>query len=149
MNQDLKDLIDLKNKYDEEHDKYLRALADMDNVRKNFAKKEEELETYKYEDLMKDFLYVLDDIDRMMTSDDLAANKGVSIIVSNIYNILSKYGLGQMYPENGNTFNVDTMEAVSVVDAGKENTNIVLDCPMKGYSYNGKIIRYPRVIVGK
>lgn len=149
MDRDLKDLVKLKNKYDEEHDKYLRSLADIENMRKNFAKKQADLSEYKHEDLMTDFLVVLDDIDRMTNSGDLDSIKGACFTIAGVYKVLSKYGLEPFYPEKDDDFDADTMEAVSVIDAGKDMINKVIECTLKGYKYKDKIIRYPRVIVGK
>ena len=148
MNQDLKDLIDMKNQYDDEHDKYLRALADIENMRKNFAKKTADFNEFRYEPLLIDLLGTLDDIDRSIKFDD-SLSDGTKIILTSIYKLLNKYGLEEYYPEVGTDFDSEKMEAFCVAEYGDKFINKVVDCTIKGYIYNGKIIRFPKVVVGK
>ena len=63
----LKDEIDLLNKNNEElKDKYLRLVAEYDNFRKRTLKEKMELREYTKNDVIKEFLPVVDDIDRAM-----------------------------------------------------------------------------------
>ncbi len=148
MNQDLKDLVDLKNKYDDINDKYLLALADIDNMRKNYNKKLYYMQEHQYEYLFTEMLTVLDDIDRTIASGDVTSD-GILITLNSVYKILSKYGLKEFIPEKNTDFDADKMEAISVVNFGPEYSNKVVECSLKGYIYNQKIIRFPKVIVGK
>lgn len=148
MNQDLKDLVDLKNKYDDINDKYLLALADIDNMRKNYNKKLYYMQEHQYEYLFTELLTVLDDIDRTIASGDVTSD-GILITLNSVYKILSKYGLKEFIPEKNTDFDADKMEAISVVNFGPEYSNKVVECSLKGYIYNQKIIRFPKVIVGK
>lgn len=148
MNQDLKDLVDLKNKYDDINDKYLLALADIDNMRKNYNKKLYYMQEHQYEYLFTEMLTVLDDIDRTIASGDVTSD-GILITLNSVYKILSKYGLKEFIPEKNTDFDADKMEAISVVNFGPEYSNKVVECSLKGYIYNQKIIRFPKVIIGK
>lgn len=148
MNQDLKDLVDLKNKYDDINDKYLLALADIDNMRKNYNKKLYYMQEHQYEYLFTEMLTVLDDIDRTIASGDVTSD-GILITLNSVYKILSKYGLKEFIPEKNTDFDADKMEAISIVNFGPEYSNKVVECSLKGYIYNQKIIRFPKVIVGK
>lgn len=148
MNQDLKDLVDLKNKYDDINGKYLLALADIDNMRKNYNKKLYYMQEHQYEYLFTEMLTVLDDIDRTIASGDVTSD-GILITLNSVYKILSKYGLKEFIPEKNTDFDADKMEAISVVNFGPEYSNKVIECSLKGYIYNQKIIRFPKVIVGK
>lgn len=136
----------LKQQLDAEHNNYLRALADTDNIRKNFAKKQADLYEYQYEPIMKDVLDVLDDAERATLSGELS--EGAVLIFSKLGTKLYKFGLSRFEIEKGTEFNADEMEAISVIPMGDEMVNKVIDNPTIGYKYNGKIIRYPKVVVG-
>ena len=49
----------------------------------------------------------------------------------------------------GEIFNPDFHEALTLVDGGIENKNIIIDEVESGYIQNEKIIRYATVVVGK
>lgn len=136
----------MNKKLDDEHNNYLRALADSENIRKNFAKKQSDLYTYRYEPMMTNLLDILDDIDRGNKNN--AFSEGGNLIMNKLCNTLTKYGLTKIIPENGAEFDSDIMEASGVVSMGDDLVNKVIDCCQVGYKYNEKIIRYPKVIVG-
>lgn len=127
-----------------EHNNYLRALADAENIKKNFAKKQAEMYTYQYEPIIMEFLDVLDDLDR--ANEELS--EGGKLIFNKIKVILGKFGVVKMGFNKGAEFDADKMEAISTLPMGEEMVNKVIDCPVEGYKYNGKIIRYPKVVVG-
>ena len=143
----LSDIIEYyKQQLEDEHNNYLLALADTDNIRKNCNKKITEYNKFRYESIMKDFLPVLDDIERAAKNDILT--DGIKLIFTKMLNILSYNGLENSGVEIGDVFDSETMEAVSTLPSIKEeDKNTVADITQKGYVYNGKIIRYPKVIV--
>lgn len=136
----------INTKLEDEHNNYLRALADSENIKKNFAKKQSDLYAYRYEPIMTELLDILDDIDRGNKNN--AFTEGGSLIMTKLCNTLSKFDLVKIVPNKGDEFDSDIMEATGVISMGDDLANKVIDCCQVGYKYNGKIIRYPKVIVG-
>jgi len=136
-----------KDKYDELYDNYIRLHADIDNMRKHFQKKEADMNTYKYETLFKGIMEVFDDAIRAGKAGDLS--EGAIKIMQKLNALTSSNGLSEYMPNKGDKFNEETMEAVALYPAGEEFSHKVVDCSISGYVYNGKIIRYPKVIVGQ
>jgi len=136
-----------KEKYDEAHNDYLRSMADVDNIRKNFLKKEQNLSTFKYERLFKDMLEIFDDSVRAAAAGDLS--EGAMKIIEKLDKLTIANGLQRYVPEKGEEFDEEKMEAVTMYPAGEELSHKVVDCSLSGYIYNGKVIRYPKVVVGQ
>jgi molecular chaperone GrpE len=134
--------------------KYLRLVAEFDNYRKRTARERLEFLTVAGENLMTGLLPVLDDFERaakaMNETDDIAAvREGVELI----YNKLSKYleakGLKQI-DALGKDLNTDEHDAVTKFPAPSDDQKgKVVDVLQHGYSLNGKIIRYAKVVVGE
>lgn len=138
--------IDLKVKLEEEHNNYLRALADAENIRKNYAKKQNDLYEFRYEPLMSDFLDALDDIERGRSANEFS--EGGMLIFSKIENLLNKHGLKKIEINPGDEFDAETMDAIASIP-NESMSGKVVDCTQNGYSYNNKIIRFPKVVVGQ
>lgn len=147
-------LADMKAQLQEANDKYLRLVAEFDNFRKRNAKERIELVKNASEDMIKSLLEVLDDSDRAMkqleTSEDVSAIKeGISLVFTKFRNILSSKGL-QVMESKGKDFDAELHEAVTEVPAPTEAmAGKVIDEVSKGYMLNDKIIRHPKVVVGK
>lgn len=131
--------------YNDLYNKYLMSLADVDNIKKHYAKLKNNLYAYQYEDMLINLLQVLDDFERCLK---ITSDEGVELIYNKLYNTLTTYGLTKYSPV-GEVFNADTMEAVTVIAAGQNNSGKVIDCTLIGYMYKDKIIRYPKVVVGE
>ena len=139
-------LINYKEKFEIEHNNYIRALADMENIKKHFLKEINICKQYENESILKDILPVIDDIKRAAANNEIS--EGVQCIVSKFLNVLANYGLSESDVSKGNLFNSDIMEAVATVKTSEEDKNKVIDITQAGYIYKNKIIRYPKVIVG-
>ena len=140
------DVNALKNELEDYKNKYLRTLADNENIRKNYIKKEHDLHAYRYEPLMSEMLDLLDDIDRGMEADEFSA--GGLLIMSKLQKVLTSFGLEKIKIEENTEFDSNDMEAVSIVTVPDMSGKVVA-CPTVGYKYNGKVIRYPKVVVGQ
>jgi molecular chaperone GrpE len=139
---------------DELKDKYLRQVADYDNLRKRTAR--ERLETMQTagKDVISSLLVVLDDSERaekqIQVSEDVEEiRQGVSLVFNKLRTTLQSKGLKPM-EAIGAEFNPDMHEAITEVPAPEEKMKgkIVAEVE-KGYLLNDKIIRFAKVVVGK
>jgi molecular chaperone GrpE len=145
---------ELQAKINELNDKYLRLYSEFDNFRKRTAKEKIELIQTGGEDVFKSILPVIDDFERAIksnleTTDIKAVNDGVSLIYHKLKTTLTQKGLEEM-KSVGEVFNADVHEAITNIPAPSEDLKgKVVDELEKGYSLNGKIIRFAKVIIGQ
>lgn len=139
---------------EEQKEKYIRLLAEFENFKRRTAKERIDLFKTAGQDLIKDLLPAVDDIDRASIAvndakDINAVKEGLTLIGEKIKNILNQKGLKEIECL-GLDFNADMMEAITEIPAPAENLKgKVVEVLEKGYTLNEKIIRYPKVIVGK
>lgn len=146
---------DLEIKLKEANDKFLRLYSDFENFRKRTQK--EKLDLYKTagEEIITALLPVLDDFERankaMEDAKDIDAVKdGIKLIHEKLQNILKQKGLEAAKSSVGDVFNVEFHEAITQIPApSKKQVGKVIDEVEKGYSLNGKVIRYTKVVVGQ
>lgn len=151
-NKNDKQIEEMKEKYDELNDKYLRLFSEFDNYRKRTAKEKIELSKTASEGIMVDLLPILDDFERAlqtMENKDTDANyEGVVLIYNKFKRILEQKGLEEINAKDA-VFDTDEHEALTNVPVTDEaQKGKVLDVIQKGYKLNGKVIRYARVVVG-
>ena len=143
----------LKLELEEQKDKYLRLFSDFDNYRKRTAKERIELAKTAGEDFFKAVLPVLDDFERGLKAMNEAADvnalkEGVDLIYNKLNSTLIAKGLEPM-TSIGNTFDADIHEAITNIPSpSEEMKGKVIDEVERGYTLNGKVIRYAKVIVG-
>jgi molecular chaperone GrpE len=148
-----KEIADWKAKAEEANDKYLRLYSEFDNYRKRTAKEKIELIQTAGEDVYKSILPVLDDFERAIksnaeTNDIKAVNDGVQLVYNKFKSILTQKGLEGMN-SIGEHFNADVHEAITNIPApSDELKGKVVEELEKGYSLNGKIIRFAKVVIG-
>lgn len=143
----------LQEEVQEQKDKYLRLFAEFDNYKRRTSKEKMELIQTAGKDIIISLLDVLDDCERaekqMETSEDLAQVKeGNKLVFTKLKNVLTQKGLKPV--ESINTpFDVEKHEAITEIEAGADNKGKVVDEIQKGYTLNGKQIRFAKVVVGK
>ena len=139
-------------KFIETNDKFLRLHAEFDNFRKRTYKERIEFSKIASEDDLKSLLPVVDDLERaiksMETVDDVTIiSEGVVLINNKFKNILVQKGLEEIKAE-GETFNTDFHEAIANIPAeNEEMKGKIIEVVEKGYSLNGKVIRFAKVVV--
>ena len=118
-------------------DKYLdmarRLQADFDNYRKRTQRENEEFRKYACSSIVGDLLTVVDDLDRA---------RGVR---ANLMKVLESNGLKEI-PADGK-FDPEYHEALCTVDGDEDG--LVAEVFQKGYTLNGKVLRYSKVKVTK
>lgn len=136
------------------NDKYLRLYSEYDNYRKRTLKEKIELSKTAATDVITTFLPVLDDFERAInafanvSNDPNPLKEGVLLIYTKLLTILSQHGLEQM-KTIGEEFNTDFHDAITHIPAPiPEQKGKVIDEVEKGYTLNGKVIRYAKVVVG-
>ncbi len=144
---------ELQSKLAELNDKYLRLYSDFDNFRKRTAKEKIDLIQSGGEDVFKSMLPIIDDFERAIksnaeTTDIKTINEGVNLIYNKFKNTLSQKGLEEM-KSLGEPFNTDLHEAITSIAAPSEATKgKIVDELEKGYTLNGKVIRFAKVVIG-
>lgn len=137
----------------EARDQHLRLQAEWENFRRRTAKERLELIDSAGKDILMGFLPVVDDCQRALqvlreSGADPAAIEGTELIYNKLMNFLKQRGV-EPIPARGAVFDTDYHEAVAkfpVDDPAKKNT--VIDVTQEGYTLNGNVIRYAKVVVG-
>lgn len=135
-------------------DQNLRLYAEFENFRRRNAKERIELITTANLDMMQAILPVVDDFERALKNiEHTEANKslfeGVELIYNKLIDTLKSKGLKPMDTTTGQTFDVETMEAITRIPApNKDMHNVVMDEVERGYLLGEKVIRYAKVVVG-
>ena len=136
------------------NDKYLRLYSEYDNYRKRTLKEKIELSKTAATEVIKTFLPVLDDFERAinafnaLSGDPNPMKDGVILIYTKFLSLLNQQGLEQM-KTIGEEFNTDFHDAITHIPAAiPEQKGKVIDEVEKGYTLNGKVIRYAKVVVG-
>ncbi len=144
---------ELENKTAKDKDDYIRLMAEFDNFRRRTSQEKLELVSMASTDTIKGLLPVLDDCERalkvLMESDDSdAAKEGTELIYSKLMAYLKTKGLA-VIEAMGQPFDTDLHEAVAQFPVqDEEQKNKVFDVVQTGYTLNGKVIRFAKVVVG-
>lgn len=131
----------------------LYKAAEFDNFRKRVIKEKADLILNGGERVITAILPVMDDLERALEQMQKAENvqavtEGVSLIQKKFLSILEKQGVTPIETKDAD-FDVELHEAVAQFPApSPEMKNKVVDCTLKGYKLNEKVIRHSQVVVG-
>lgn len=146
-------LSDWEAKYHDINDRYLRMYSEFDNYRKRTIKERADLIKTAASDIFAAILPVLDDFERAAkaleaSGESNPAQEGMLLISQKLKGILTNRGLEEMNAK-GQDFDPDLHEAITQIPAPDETMKgKVIDELEKGYSLNGKVIRFAKVVVG-
>ena len=131
----------------------LYKVAEFDNYRKRVIKEKADLIMNGGEKVITAILPVMDDMERaleqMRKAEDVqAVVEGVELIQKKFMGILEKQGVKPIGTKDAD-FDVEVHEAIAQFPApSEEMKNKVVDCTLKGYKLNEKVIRHAQVVVG-
>ena len=144
---------ELESKLAKEKDDYIRLMAEFDNFRRRTSQEKLDLVSVASMDTIKGLLPVLDDCERALavlgeSSDSEAAKEGTNLIYTKLLSYLQSKGLA-MIEAAGKEFDTDLHEAVAQFPVQEEEKKgKVFDVVQTGYTLNGKVIRFAKVVVG-
>ena len=132
-------LADAKAQADKYLDMARRLQADFDE--------NEEFRKYACSSIVGDLLTVVDDLDRALehAGDETEFVKGIRGVRANMMKVLEANGLKEI-PAEGR-FDPDYHEALCTVDGDEDG--LIAEVFQKGYTLNGKVLRYAKVKVTK
>jgi len=129
-------------KLKEEHDRLLRAAADLENLKKRAAREREEIQRFGIERLVKDLIPVVDDLDRALaaaSADDPLA-EGVRLVRAALERALAKHGVVG-FSALGQRFDPAVHEALMQVPSADQPPGTVVVEHARGFKLNDRLMR--------
>ena len=154
--QDLKTLHEEKLKENEEQgDQHLRLQAEFDNFRRRSLKEKQESFKFGHQNLVKDLLSTVDNLERALEHGAQNAGAevkgildGVELVYREILGALAKHAVTEI-EASGQTFDPAVHEAMGQIPNGTVPANTVLEVLQKGYVIHDRMLRPSRVIVSR
>ncbi len=135
-------------KYNAEHDSYLRLAADYDNFRKRTLKEKEQSYSGGKADAVEKLLPVYDNLERALNqpTEDEAYKKGVEMTMTQLVGILTSLGV-EIFGNVGDAFDPNLHNAVMHTEDEALGENTVSQVFQKGFKIGDKIVRFAMVQV--
>ena len=137
-----------EDKYNAEHDSYLRLAADYDNFRKRTVKEKEASYGNGKADAVEKLLPVYDNLERALNqpTEDEAYKKGVEMTMNQLVSIFTGLGV-EIFGEKGDTFDPTLHNAVMHIEEEGTAENTITQVFQKGFKLGDKIVRFAMVQV--
>jgi molecular chaperone GrpE len=134
----------------ESRDLYLRALAEVENVRKRAARDIEHAHKFALERFANDLIGVKDSLELGLTSGGTieALLAGTESTLKLLAKAFENAGLVELDPK-GEPFNPEVHEAMIAQPSAEHVPDTVIQVVQKGYQLNGRLLRPARVVVAK
>jgi molecular chaperone GrpE len=135
-------------KYNAEHDAYLRLAADYDNFRKRTVKEKDAAYGNGKADAVAKMLPVYDNLERALKQDteDAAYKKGVELTMNELVKIFTNLGV-EIFGQVGDTFDPNLHNAVMHIESEEAGENAITMVFQKGFKQGDKVIRFAMVQV--
>jgi len=129
-------------KIEDLHDRWVRAVADLDNYKKRAIKERDEIQKFGVEKLVKDLLPVLDNLDRALQAaapgDTLV--EGVKLVRASLEQVLSRHGV-KGFSALGQPFDPARHEALMQVPTADAAPGTVVMEHARGFTLNERLVR--------
>jgi molecular chaperone GrpE len=142
---------DLRRQVEDKQDQLLRALAEMDNLRRRMRRDRDEYTRYANESLLRDLIPVMDNFDRALEASRKAGEaarvvEGVELIRRELLRVLEKAGVTR-YSALGQRFDPTRHEATARVVSVDVAPDTVVAEVVPGYMLNDRVLRAAQVAV--
>lgn len=145
-------------KADDNWDRYLRASAELENVRKRMERETEKARKFAAEKFAAEMLPVVDSLEMGIKSASEAEGdktehftkleEGSEMTLRILLNSLEKFGV-KVIDTEGESFNPEKHEAMTMVPMPGAEPNSIIEVVQKGYTLYDRVIRPARVVVAK
>ena len=135
-------------KYNAEHDSFLRLAADYDNFRKRTVKEKEASYGNGRADTIGKLLPVYDNLERALNqpTEDAAYKKGVEMTMNELVKIFTGLGV-EIFGNVGDGFDPNLHNAVMHIDDESLAENTISQVFQKGFKIGDKVVRFAMVQV--
>ncbi len=130
-------------------DNHIRLKAEFDNFRKRKVNEISKLLQYEGESVLKEFIPIIDDLERMINSDKSSSENikdGVLLVKTKIDKLLSNLEV-EVFCKKGDKMDPDLHDAMMTKSVDNIDNDMILEVFEKGYKYKDKVIRHAKVIV--
>lgn len=135
-------------------DQVLRAHAELENVRRRAQRDVEAARKFALEKFAADLLGVRDSLELGLAAANeekgtlAALQEGTELTLRMLVSSMEKFGV-EVIPAEGEAFNPDLHEAMTMQESDKHKPNSVVSVLQKGYQLNGRVLRPAMVVVSK
>lgn len=135
-----------------EREQMLRAIAELDNVRKRAARDVEQAQRFALERFAQELLGVVDSLEMAAataaTADAASLAAGQDATLRLLKSTFAKFSISQIDPV-GEPFDAERHEAIAMQPSATAEPGSVLQVVQRGYELNGRLLRPARVIVAR
>jgi molecular chaperone GrpE len=147
----VEEVEELRRQLDEKQDRLLRALAEVDNVKRRTQRERDEYVRYANESLIRDLLPVLDNFDRALeaaraTREAAKVVEGITLIQRELLRVLERAGVTR-YSALGERFDPNRHEATGRMVSVDQPPDTIVAEMAPGYLLNGRMLRPAQVVV--
>lgn len=140
----------------ENWEKSVRAMAELDNVRRRAERDVANAHKYGNDKFIDALLPIIDSLEQALQAGDeegessgvAAMKEGVGLTLKLFADVFEKFGVKQLCPL-GEKFDPQVHEAISMVPMPDKEPNTVIDVIQNGYLLNDRVVRPARVIIAK
>jgi molecular chaperone GrpE len=145
----------LREELEQLRDRHVRLQADFENHRRRALKERQEAFQYGHENLVKDLLGTVDNLDRAIEhashsggGDFESMLQGVELVRRELLAALAKHGVEEIEAQ-GKPFDPTVHEAMAQQEDDSVPPNTVVQVFQKGYQLRDRLLRPARVVVSK
>ncbi len=140
-----REIAGLKQSVEELKDKFLRSVAELDNIRKRTEREKEEFFQYALSDLLRDILPIIDNFERALKAsgdevDGKTFREGVELIYRMLLNLVKKHGVRPIQLEN-NKFDPNLHQALVSEESAEVSEPEIKEELQKGYLLHNRLLR--------
>jgi molecular chaperone GrpE len=133
------------------YDRYMRAVADLENFRKRTVREKDELRQFAAAGVVEDIIPVLDNLGLGLAAarqqtDVKAIVDGVNLVLEQFKGALARHGLKEVNPV-GQAFDHNLHECISHQPSAEVAAEKVSQVVRLGYTLNGRLLRPASVVV--
>jgi molecular chaperone GrpE len=133
------------------HERFLRAVADLENYRKRTLREKDELRQFAASSVMQDVIPILDNLGLGLAAarqqtEVKAIVDGLALVLEQFKSTLARHGLKEINPA-GAAFDPNLHECISHQPSAEVAEEKVIQVVRLGYTLNGRLLRPASVVV--
>lgn len=136
-------------------DEFLRGQAEMENLRRRQSRDLENAHKRALDKFVTELLPIYDSMELGLNAANAdeasleAVREGLEMTMKMFLSSLAKFGLEQVNPEDGDTFDPEMHQAMAMQPVEGIEANQVLTVAQKGFQFNGRLLRPAMVMVSQ